>query len=333
MNFEACGERARARLVEAGIDLKLVPKTGHRTPAEVAELVSGSVAALVSTDPFDASVFAQAEQLRVVARIGVGTDSVDLEAATRAGVAVTITSGANHDTVAEHTLALMLAVLRRIVENDQAVRAGRWSRAGELTPWELRGSSVGLVGYGNIGRAVAQRLSAFDVELLSTDPRGIDGNSPVEAVSLAELLERADVVSLHAPLTTATRRLIGRDELRQMRPNAVLINTARGGLVDQQALVEALESGRLRGAGLDVFEDEPLGESPLRSLPQVVLSPHIGGLSERSIAEMLDRASMQVLRVLSGQSEPDVVNPEALLHPKFARPVLEAALVGDFDAC
>jgi phosphoglycerate dehydrogenase-like enzyme len=308
------------------VELKLAPKTGARTPAEVADLARDCVAAVVSTDVFDASVFERATDLRVVARVGVGTDSVDVDAATRAGVAITTTPGANDGTTADHAVALMLAVLRRVVENDQAVRAGRWSRAGEHTPWELGGRTVGLVGFGSIGRAVARRLSGFDVRLLAVDPRGVDGR--VEETDLADLLGRSQVVSLHAPLTAETRGLIGERELSLMRRDAVLVNTARGGLVDQEALIQALELGTICGAGLDVFEEEPLRDAALTRMSQVVLSPHTAGLSVRSIDEMVERATRQVLRILSGNAEPNVVNPEALRHPKFERPVLDGTTDG-----
>ncbi len=323
MNFDLHGARSRAMLEASGVEVNLAPKAGARTPAEVASLVRDCVAAVVSTDPFDADVFSRAPSLRVIARMGVGTDSVDLSAATRAGVAVTTTPGANTATTADHTLALLLSLIRRIVENDQAVRAGHWNRADDLTPWELSGKTIGLIGFGGIGQAVARRLSGFDVTLLAVDPRGVDSaGDSVRECSLRDVLSRSHVVSVHAPLNDQTRGMIGRRELASMRSDAILINTSRGGLVDQQALIDALQAGHLRGAGLDVFEDEPLGESPLRSMQQVALSPHIAGLSDRSIGEMIDRATLQVLRVLSGRHEPDIVNPEALAHRKFRHPVI-----------
>ena len=182
-------------------------------------------------------------------------ESIDLAAATEAGVVVATTPGANRDATADHALALILASLRRVVEHDSSVRRGEWRRAGDLTPWELHGATVGLVGYGSIGQAVARRLRGFDVELLICDPAADGGDA---SVSLPELLRRSDVVSLHLPLTQDNRHLIGRDELALMRPTSVLVNTSRGGLVDEMALVDALSSGRLRAAALDVFDREPL---------------------------------------------------------------------------
>jgi phosphoglycerate dehydrogenase-like enzyme len=265
------------------------------------------VAAIVSTDPFDGSVFRAAPDLRVVARVGVGTDSIDLDAATAAGVVVTTTPGANRETAADHALAMILAALRRVVEHDASVRRGEWRRGGDLTPWDLHGTTVGLIGYGDIGRAVGRRVSGFGARVLACDPAAPDG------VSLDALLERSDVVSLHLPLTAGTRNVIGAAELERMPAHAVLVNTSRGGLVDEPALVQALRAGAIRAAALDVFADEPQLTPGLAELPNVVLTPHIGGLSERSIALMTERATDHVLAVLAGRPDREcVANPAVL---------------------
>jgi phosphoglycerate dehydrogenase-like enzyme len=296
------------RLGAAGLRVRLAPKTGSRTPGEVAGLAAGAIAAIVSTDPFDASVFAAAPRLRVIARVGVGTDSVDLAAATDAGVIVTVTPDANRETAADHAVALILAALRRIVEHDASVRRGEWRRGEELTPWDVHGKVVGLVGFGSIGRAVARRLEGFRVRLLVADPAVAD------ATPLAELLRVADVVSLHLPLTAATEGLIGAAELGIMRPQAILVNTSRGRLVDETALVGALASGRLRAAALDVFADEPALPPRLLELPNVTLTPHIGGLSDRSIERMVEQATASVLAALDGTIDPAVVANPAVLQ-------------------
>jgi phosphoglycerate dehydrogenase-like enzyme len=310
MDFDPDGQSTGARLRAAGLDLRLAPKTGARSAADMARLVSGAVAAIVSTDPFDRRVFAAARGLRAIARVGVGTDSIDLAAATEAGVVVMTTPGANRETTADHALALILAALRRVVEHDASVRRGEWLRGGVMTPWDLHRTTVGLLGYGEIGRAVAKRLGGFDVTLLVCDPAV---RSPGN-VSLAELLSRSDVVSLHVPLTESTSGLIGQAELALMRPSAVLVNTSRGGLVDEAALAAALRAGRLRGAALDVFTDEPGLPRELAELPNVVLTPHIGGLSERSIASMTERATSHVLDVLRGSPDASAVANPAVLE-------------------
>jgi phosphoglycerate dehydrogenase-like enzyme len=274
-------------------------------------LLGGVSAAIVSTDPFDAEVLASANALRVIARIGVGTDTIDVDSATRRGVAVCTTPGANASSTADHAVGLMLAALRRIPEHDAAIRAARWARTGDATPWELNRATVGLVGLGAIGRLVRRRLSGFRTHVLVCDPAAAP-EPGCELVELDELLRRSDVVSLHVPLTTATRHLIDRRRLALMRPDAVLINTARGGLVDERALVEALEAGRLRAAALDVFEHEPPTDPRLLALRNVILTPHVGGVSERSVAEMTRRATDAVVDVLAGRVPANLVNPGAL---------------------
>ena len=315
MGYDPDGPRTGARLRAAGLTIDCEPKLGARSAHEVGRLAAGAVAAIVSTDPFDRSVFAGASRLRVIARVGVGTDSIDLEAATEAGVAVTITPGGNRETVADHAMAMILGALRRIVEHDASVRRGEWRRGGDLMPWDLHGSTVGLVGHGEIGRAVARRLAGFGVRILVCDPAA-PGD---ESVELDELLRRSDVVSLHLPLTARTKRLIGEPELALMPAHAVLVNTSRGGLVDEAALAARLARGALRAAALDVFEDEPPTRDALGALPNVVLTPHVGGLSEGSVAHMTEQATGHVLDVLGGRPPLAALANPAVLEREGAR--------------
>ena len=311
-DFDVGGVDTGGRLVAAGHAVRLAPKLGRRSPADLARLLDGVSAAIVSTDPFDAGVLDGARGLRVIARVGVGTDSIDVDAATRRGVAVCVTPGANAATTADHAVALMLAALRRIPEHDRAVRAGGWPRGIGATPWELSGATVGLVGYGTIGRLVAQRLDGFAVRILACDPMAPAGDDGVEPMELDELLRASQVVSLHAPLTAATAGLMDRRRIGLMRPDAVLVNTARGGLIDEPALIDALEAERIRAAGLDVFADEPPASARLRRLPNLILTPHMGGVSERSVAEMTRQATAAVLAVLGGECPDGLVNPDVL---------------------
>jgi phosphoglycerate dehydrogenase-like enzyme len=322
-DYDADGDLMGLALAREGLTVRLAPKLGARSPLEVRALVQNAVGAIVSTDPFDAGVLANSPALRVIARVGVGLDSIDLDAATAHGVAVTVTPGVNEATVADHTIALMLAALRRICEQDAAVRRGEWNRTGEHAAWLLSGGTVGLVGFGHIGRIVAERLRGFDVRVLVNDlvePR----DAGVEPVSLDTLLAASDVVSLHVPLLPTTRGLIGARELALMPPGAILVNTARGPVVDEDALVDALESGRLRAAALDVFADEPPLRSRLLGLPNVVLSPHIAGLSTTSVRDMTRRATTSVIDVLRGRPPAHLANPDVLRHAVFARPPLTA---------
>jgi phosphoglycerate dehydrogenase-like enzyme len=318
-DYELDGAATGARLRAAGLHPRVAPKIGARSPAELARLAAGAVGAIVSTDPFDESVFAAAPELKVVARVGVGTDSIDLDAATAAGAVVTVTPGANQETAADHAMALILAALRRIVEHDASVRRGEWSRAGTLTAWELHRATVGIVGFGIIGKAVRRRLAGFGVEVLIADP-AIDATAGRGVVELDELLRRADVVTLHLPLNERTRGLIGAPELAAMRPEAVLVNTARGGLVDEAALLAALDTGTIRAAALDVFEDEPAIPAALLERFNVTLTPHVGGLSDRSIARMTAQATECVLQVLAGRPDrATIANPAVLESPGAVR--------------
>ena len=212
--------------------------------------------AIVSTDPFTADVLRDCGRPAGHRRVGVGVDSIDLDAASARGVQVATTPGANEHAVADHAVGLMLAVLRRIPQLDRDVRAGGWHRTGPSTPRQLTGATVGLVGYGHIGRRVAARLRGFDVQLLVHDP-ALPAGDPETSIALDDLLRRSDVVSLHCPLMSSTRHLIDARALALMRPEAVLVNTSRGGVVDERALLAALRGGSIAGAALDVFDGEP----------------------------------------------------------------------------
>jgi phosphoglycerate dehydrogenase-like enzyme len=271
-------------------------------------VLGDAVAAIADADPFDADVLGRAAGLKVIARTGVGLDSIDLDAATRHGVVVTTTPGTNHETVADHTLALMLAVLRSLRPNDAGVRGGGW-RDFAIPLSQLHGATVGLVGFGAIGRAVGRRVEAFGATVLVHDPFA---PAEVETVELDDLLRRSGVVSLHLPLSPDTERLLDARRIALMAPGAVLVNTSRGPLVDQEALTDALAAGRLGGAGLDVFAVEPPGAGPLAALDNVVMSPHCGGISAQSNLAMSRMATESVLAALAGAPRGAIANPDVL---------------------
>lgn len=300
------------RLVEAGCELILAPKLGARTDEELIALMRGAFAAIVSTDPFTPRAIAANPALRLIARVGVGTDSIDHAAALRHGVGIAITPGMNAEPVADQTLAMILALIRKIVPQDLSVKAGRWDRVGVMTPSELPGKVVGLVGAGTIGRAVARRLKGFDVRLVFHDTQVASLDGAEKLASLAALLAVSDIVSLHTPLTAETHHLIDAAALALMKPGALLINTARGPLVDQAALLAALRAGRIGGAALDVFETEPPGAAALDGVPNLVVSAHMAGLSHESIRRMTISATSSVLAVLEGRIPDTVINPAAL---------------------
>ena len=299
--FDPEDPQTGGRIEAAGYAVRHVPKQGHRSSDELIALLFHAIGAIVSTDPFTAEVFEASPDLKVVARTGVGLDNIDLDAAATAGVTVLSTPGANHNACADHTLALMLGVIRRVSENDAAVRRGEWNRAGDLSGGELTGANVGIVGFGRVGRTVAKRLEGFDATIRVCDPQPIEPH-PYQVVGIDEIMSRSEVVSVHCPLTDGTRNLIGDREFSLARPGLVLVNTARGGIVDERALAAAIRSGIVAGAGLDVFGVEPPNGSELLELVEVTVSPHIGGLSKQSMELMLNQCIDGVLQVLAGHS-------------------------------
>ena len=258
----------------------------------------------------DGAAIAAAARLKVVGRAGVGVDNIELGAATAAGIAVVNAPTANTIAAAEHTLALILALARHVAAADASVRRAEWRRA-DFMGAEIMGRTLGIVGLGRVGLAVANRARAFEMTLLGSDPLvSADAAAArgVRLVELDELLPAADVVTLHLPLAAATRGLFDAERLARMKPGALLVNVARGGIIDEAALAKALASGRLGGAAIDVFEHEPVRDSPLLSAPNTVLTPHLGA----STAEAQAKASLEVvegvLDVLAGRPATYQVN-------------------------
>lgn len=296
------GDPAMRRLADGQVALR-VGQNESPTREQTLELVSGSAAAItVLTDTVDGEFLDRAgEDLRVVANLAVGVDNVDLDEAARRGVIVTNTPDVLTESTADLTFGLLLAVERKIVEADAYLRSGRtwqWEPRWMLGR-DLAGLQLGIVGYGRIGRAVARRAAAFGMTVVA-----LDGSSAraagVAVMELPELLSTSDVVSLHCPLTEQTHHLIGREQLRLMKPSAVLINSSRGPLVDEAALVDALRDHRLGGAGLDVFEFEPQLSDGLAALSNVVLTPHIGSAGVQTRDAMALLAVDNALAVLAG---------------------------------
>jgi D-3-phosphoglycerate dehydrogenase len=263
-----------------------------------------------------ASVVEAASDLKVISRHGVGYDNVPLALCTARGIPVTLTVAANAVSVAEHTMLLMLAAARSLAELDSAVRDGDFAVRSRLRGVELRGRTLVLIGFGRIGREVAQRASAFGMRVCVVDP--YLATSPPEGIELIDSLEaalpRAEVLSMHVPLTDETRGLIGEAELAAMPEGAILVNASRGGVVDEQALLAGVRSGHLHGAGLDVFAVEPLAaDSPLFAERRIVLTPHAAALTEESMIGMGRATIENVFAALDGTLDPSVVvNPSVL---------------------
>ena len=257
------------------------------------------------------SVIEQAPRLRIIARHGVGVDAVDMKAATRRGIVVTTTGSENAAAVAEYTFALLLALVRKVIRADGEMRGGAWTR-GPLIGAELDGRTLGIVGLGAIGRRVARQALGFGMRVVAADPHlASPGDAQIELTTLEDLLARADVVTLHTRLSAATTHLIDARAISLMKRGACLVNTARGELVDEVALIEALSTGTLAGAALDTYEHEPLpADSPLRGLPNVVLSPHVAGQTDAALVRVAISAAQAILDEFAGRRPRHVYNPE-----------------------
>ncbi len=286
-------------------------------PPPYEELVRRAVGAealvCLLTDRIDAALLDAAPRLRAICNVAVGYDNIDVAAASARGIPVGNTPGVLTETTADLAFALLLACARRIVEADRFVRDGLWRTwdPGLLLGYDLHGATLGIVGFGKIGQAVARRARGFDMRVLYASPSAVDVAAPAERVALDELLRAADFVSLHVPLTPVTARMIGEPQLRAMKHTAILVNTARGGVVDQAALVRALEQGWIAGAGLDVADVEPIppGDALLRA-PNVTLLPHIGSATHATRERMASMAIDNCLEALRGKRMPHCVNPD-----------------------
>ncbi|OZM81785.1 phosphoglycerate dehydrogenase [Pseudonocardia sp. MH-G8] len=293
-----------------GDDVEIRHVDGTDRPALLAAIADADALLVRSATKVDAEALGASTRLKVVARAGVGLDNVDVPAATARGVMVVNAPTSNIVSAAEHALALLLAAARHIPAADASLRAGKWARS-SLTGVEINGKVAGIVGLGKIGQLVAQRLAAFGVELIAYDPYVAPARAAqlgIELVSLDELLQRAELISIHLPKTPETLGLIGKDQLALTKPGVIIVNAARGGLVDEDALAEAVRSGHVGGAGIDVYVTEPTTSSPLFELPQIVVTPHLGASTD----EAQDRAGTDVARsvqlALAGEFVPDAVN-------------------------
>jgi D-3-phosphoglycerate dehydrogenase len=316
-------ERGLALLAEPGWRVLTPP------PAALADALAAADALIVrSATRVTAELLERAARLRVIGRAGVGVDNIDLDAATERGVLVMNTPGGNAVSVAEHALALLLALARRIPQLDAATRAGRWEKSAAGV--ELRGKTLGLVGLGRVGFEVARRARALEMRILAFDPYlapDVAREAGAEPVALDELLARSDFVSLHAALSPATEKMINRETLARMKPGARLVNTARGELVDEAALAEALRSGRLAGAALDVFATEPPVASPLLGLPNLIATPHVAGSTLEAQEEVGVAIAQQVRDYLADGTIRNAVNLPAVSAEQYRRlrPYLELA--------
>ncbi len=308
-SFGRATQEPLRRLQAAGCEV--IPNTLGRAyrAEELRTALRDADAIITGVDQLTAEVLDSADRLRVISKHGVGLDNIDLQAARARGIVVTMTPDAIHESVADLTLALLLALARRIVPAHNSTYSGHWAR---FIGIELRDMILGIIGLGRVGKGVAARARAFGMQVLAYDvfhDETFASQHEITFVELDELLAHSDFISLHAALNSGTAHLIGASELARIKPTAYLINTARGGLVDEAALVEALRGQRLAGAALDVFQTEPLGaNSPLLQCENVLLTPHIAGQTEMGLQRIDEMAAENVLRVL--RNEPPLYRVE-----------------------
>jgi glyoxylate reductase len=294
----------------------------HDRPPTAQELIDNARGrdALVTllTEKVDAALFAAAPDVRIVANVAVGFDNFDVPAATKAGVVLTNTPGVLDDTTADLAFALLLTTARRLVEGDKLMRSGRWSGWGimQLLGHDVHHAKLGIVGFGRIGRGVAKRASGFSMDVSYYDavraPEDVERELGVRYVPFDALLRESDFITLHVPLIPETHHLMNAAAFSKMKKSAILINTSRGPVIDEAALVAALRQGTIAAAGLDVYEHEPKLSPGLAELENVVLLPHIGSASIATRSKMAEMAANNVISFFAGKTPPNAINPEAL---------------------
>ena len=303
---------ARAVLSKIGAQLTLAEEAKPETILRVAR---DADALLATYAKITAEMIRQMTRCRIISRFGIGVDNVDIPAATERGIVVTKVPDYCIDEVSDHTMALLLSAVRKIPFANSMVHAGKWEMPAVVPIHRLRGTVLGLMGFGRIPQLVAPKAQSFGMRVVSFDPyipKEVFERARVESVEFRELLKISDYISIHSPLLPETQGLFNADAFRQMKPHAYLINTARGPIVDEEALAQALDAGQLAGAALDVMPKEPPSGSPLFGRPNVIITPHTSFYSEESLVDLQTKAAEEVVRVLKGEAPKNPVNPEAL---------------------
>lgn len=307
------GDEALDILRAGGVTPEVDHWTAGRSEDDMIALLAGKAAVIASSDPYTAKVMDACPDLKIIARVGVGYDAVDVPAATERGIVVTTTPGCNHQSVAEFAMALMLQCARRLAENLTLARDGQWTWA---QGYDLAGKTLGIVGLGTIGKEVAKRARAFDMTVVAYDVKPDQAFADAHGVIFAELpdlLGRADYVTLHTNLNESSHHMMNAERLALMKPTAYLVNTSRGPVVDGRALYETLKAKKIAGAALDVFEVEPLDDDdPLRTLDNLYMTAHAAGASHDARRAGARMAAENVVRILAGEAPHTLLNPEVL---------------------
>jgi D-3-phosphoglycerate dehydrogenase len=305
---------ARQVLATIGAELRMADTP---TPDGIVAAASSSDALLVTYAKITADMIRNMPKCRVISRFGIGVDNVDIPAATAANIVVTKVPDYCIDEVSDHAMALLLSVVRKIPSSSARTHSGRWEMKAVVPIHRLRGSVLGLAGFGRIPQLVVPKAQAFGMKVVAYDPfvpADVFTRAGVDQVDLATLLSTSDYISVHTPLTSETQSLFNRDTFGQMKRGAYIVNTARGPIIDETALAEALDSGQIAGAALDVMTQEPPPSSPLFGRDNVIITPHTSFYSEESLVELQVKAAQEVVAVLSGRSPRNPVNPEVLAH-------------------
>jgi D-3-phosphoglycerate dehydrogenase len=303
---------AGAALEKIGAEIRLAKESTPDAILEVAREADAVLATFAQVTPL---IIQQLTRCRVIARMGIGVDNIDISAATKAGIVVTRVPDYCLDEVSDHTMALLLALVRKIPSSNARTQSGHWEMRAVVPIHRLRGTVLGLVAFGQIPQLVTPKAQAFGIRVVTHDPyvsKQVAERAGVERMEFDELLKISDYISIHTPLLPATHHLFNADVFRRMKPTAYLINTARGPIVDEAALADALDQGHLAGAALDVMEHEPPAGSRLFGRDNVIVTPHTSFYSEESLVDVQTKAAEEVVRVLSGQAPRNPVNPEAL---------------------
>lgn len=307
-------ELSPATIAVLGDQFEIRNCDGANRPELLSNLATANAVLIRSATKMDAEAVAAAPNLKIIARAGVGLDNVDVPAATAAGVLVVNAPTSNIVSAAELAVSLLLAVARNVVPANLALKNGQWKRS-QFGGVELQGKTVGIIGMGKIGMLVAQRLSGFDMKFVAYDPyvKAAPGGGPeIRMVSLDELLAESDFVTIHIPKTSETAGLIDSAALAKMKPSAFVINAARGGVLDESALFDALKAGTIAGAGLDVYATEPCTDSPLFALDNVVATPHLGASTEEAQEKAGVAVAESVVAAIAGVEVPGAVNAELI---------------------
>jgi D-3-phosphoglycerate dehydrogenase len=310
------------KLQKAGLELAYNDLGRPYTRDELLAAIKGCFATIAGAERYDEGLLEAADQLELIARFGVGYDAVDVEAATRRGITLAMAFGTNHESVADLALSLMGALMSQLDRYSSRVKSGQWSAESHGS---LFGATVGIIGLGRIGRAVARRCKGFDMRVIANDIKPDPDYAKAHGIELVDqetVFRQADIVTLHCSAGPSTKDLINAERLGWMKPGAFLVNTARGSMVDEPALVGALKSGRLAGAGLDVFKTEPLPkDAPIASAPNVICTPHAAGGNARAFELALELSVRHILAVAEGR-RPD---PECVVNPQAAQRRSQAA--------